>query len=292
MADKEKRYSIGQIAELCNVSTWQMRYYDKHGILSPDFKDDDTNYRYYSQSKMEEILLMTELRRIGFPLKEIAALLSSRDLPVLKAKLEESIQRAKEEVNAAQKKYEQTVDMFLRVSRAMEMLQLSSPGLCEQTIKVVELPMHRIVYTRYNDCLSAQLGLLYRRAELYKIIGQYNLAVAGANMAIIHSNYLKQFNNCPEDSEGDLEMCVNVIEPKERCPHCRNFGGFKAVSAIHIGDYHLMKTVYLQLENWAAQQGLELSGTAVEEYIAGPTMTTKKEYYVTRIYLPLKGSIV
>lgn len=292
MAKKDKRYSIGEIAELCDVSTWQMRYYDKHGILSPDFKDDGTNYRYYSRSKMEEILLMTELKRIGVPLKQIAALLNSRNLPVLKTALAERIGRAKEEVNAARQKYEQTVELFLQVSRAMDMLDLHPQGAGCQAIGVVDVPVHRIVYTRRSDCLSAQLGLLFRRAELYKIINKYNLAVAGANMAIIHSNYLQQFNNCPEDSEGDLEMCVNVTETRECCPHCRNYGGFKAVTAVHVGDYYLMEGLYRQMEAWTAANGLELSGAAVEEYIAGPTMTTNKDCYVTRIYLPLKGSIV
>ncbi|MDL2272142.1 MerR family DNA-binding transcriptional regulator, partial [Desulfovibrio sp. OttesenSCG-928-I05] len=39
---KEKKFSIGQIAELCNISKKQLRYYDENGILVPKFRDPET----------------------------------------------------------------------------------------------------------------------------------------------------------------------------------------------------------------------------------------------------------
>ncbi|MPN43485.1 hypothetical protein SDC9_191045 [bioreactor metagenome] len=62
------------------------------------------------------------------------------------------------------------------------------------------------------------------------------------------------------------------------------------MSTIHVGHYRHMEPTYLALEQWAQQQGLELSGDSLEEYIAGATMTNREENYVTRIYLPLKNS--
>ena len=48
----EKRYTIGQMAKLCNVTTKQLRHYDENNILSPCYKDEETNYRYYSESQL------------------------------------------------------------------------------------------------------------------------------------------------------------------------------------------------------------------------------------------------
>ena len=63
----EKRYTIGQMAKLCNVTTKQLRHYDENNILSPCYKDEETTYRYYSESQLEEILLIKELSESVFP---------------------------------------------------------------------------------------------------------------------------------------------------------------------------------------------------------------------------------
>ncbi len=295
MNQEEKRYSIGQMAKLCNVTTKQLRHYDENNILSPCYKDDDTNYRYYSERQLEEILLIKDLKRIGLSLKSIANLLHNRNLLSLKKELESSIFQAQEELHAAQQKYDQAIDVFLRVLNALDQVawgeqqQVVPPN---PSFEIINVPLRQVVFTRYRSYWNAKSSFIARRAELYKIIDEYKLVTSGPNMAIFHGqrDYLKQFSDRVEDSNGDLEVCMNVSEHKERCPHCRNMGGFRAVSTIHVGHYRHMEPTYLALEQWAQQQGLELSGDSLEEYIAGATMTNREENYVTRIYLPLKNS--
>ncbi len=289
----EKRYTIGQMAKLCNVTTKQLRHYDENNILSPCYKDEETNYRYYSESQLEEILLIKELKRIGLSLKDIAALLNRRDLPALKAELEESLHRAKEELHAARQKYDQTIEVFLRVINAIDLVERpESTTNGGHDFKLVDVPLRRVVYTRYKGYWNAKTLFIVRRAELYRIVDEYNLTTSGPNMAIFHGDYMKQFSDKPEDSEGDLEVCISITESRECCPYCRNLGGFKAVSAIHVGHYRYLEPVYRDLQKWAEQQGYELENCSMEEYISGATMTNKEENYVTRIYIPLKGSMI
>jgi len=295
LTNEEKKYTIGQMAKLCNVTTKQLRHYDENHILSPCYKDNETNYRYYSERQLEEILLIKELKRIGLSLKNIANLLNDRNLISLKKELESSIQQAREELHDAQQKYDQTIEVFLRVLSAID-----SVGWVEQknimapnpSFEILNVPLRQVVFTRYRSYWNAKTLFIARRAELYKIIDEYRLTTNGPNMAVFHGDYLKQFSDKSEDGTGDLEVCMNIIEPKERCPHCRNLGGFQAASTIHVGHYRYMEPTYFALEKWAQQQGLELSGDSLEEYIAGATMTNREENYVTRIYLPLKGSCV
>ncbi|MDL2264325.1 MerR family transcriptional regulator [Synergistaceae bacterium OttesenSCG-928-I11] len=289
-----KKYKIGQMAKLCNLTTKQLRHYDEDKILSPAYKDEETNYRYYTEEQIEEILLIKELRQIGLSLKSIAALLGKRDLPSLKRELRESIQQAKVELHEAQQKYERTIDVFLRVAGALDWLN-EAPEEVESGVasfQLVDVPVRPVVYTRYRCYWNAKKLFIGRRAELYKIAEEHKLATEGPNMALFHSDYMKQFSDDPDDSEGDLEICMNVKEPKTRCANCRHLGGWKAVSGIHIGHYRHMKPTYTALERFAEQRGLALSGAALEEYIAGATMTSNEENYVTRIYLPLAGSVL
>jgi len=295
MTKEVKRYTIGQMAKLCSITTKQLRYYDENQILSPCYKNDETNYRYYSEEQLEEVLLIKDLKRIGLSLKNIATLLNNRNLISLKKELENTIYQAQENVHFALQQYDQTIDTFLRVLRAIDQVNWLEQKNVEPpypAFEILNVPLRQVVFTRYRSYWNAKASFIARRAELYKIIDEYKLVTNGPNMAIFHGGYLKQFSDKPEDGTGDLEVCMNITEPKERCPHCRNMGGFQAVSTIHVGHYRHMEPTYLALEKWACQQGVELSGESVEEYIAGATMTNREENYVTRLYLPLKGSSV
>ena len=77
---KEKQYTIGQIAKICNVSAEQLRHYDRLRILSPKGRGENNGYRYYTEPHIEDIMLIKELKRIGLPLKSIGSLLQDKNL--------------------------------------------------------------------------------------------------------------------------------------------------------------------------------------------------------------------
>ena len=52
---KETRYTVGEMANLCNVTAKQLRHYDEQGLLKPAHRDDRNGYRYYDQSQIEEV---------------------------------------------------------------------------------------------------------------------------------------------------------------------------------------------------------------------------------------------
>lgn len=55
-------YTInGQVANLCNVSTKQLRYYDNNNITAK-MGTSLNNYRYYTQKQIEEIVMVQELK--------------------------------------------------------------------------------------------------------------------------------------------------------------------------------------------------------------------------------------
>lgn len=71
----EAKYTIGQVAKICNISTEQLRHYDRTGIFCPSIRDDENNYRYYTESQINDILLLKELKKVGLPLKTIGILI-------------------------------------------------------------------------------------------------------------------------------------------------------------------------------------------------------------------------
>ncbi len=66
---------IGELAELCHVSTQTLRYWDSVGILPADRVDEQSGYRYYSPERRETFRLIMLYKEIGFSLDEIRILL-------------------------------------------------------------------------------------------------------------------------------------------------------------------------------------------------------------------------
>ena len=69
---------IGDFAKRCEVTVQTLRWYDKLGLLVPDYIDKFTGYRYYSEEKAAEVQRITALKDIGFSLEEIKRFCSAK----------------------------------------------------------------------------------------------------------------------------------------------------------------------------------------------------------------------
>lgn len=69
--------SITEMARLRGITTETLRYYDRIGLLHPDYLDQN-KVRYYSVLKYEQLETIKELQQMGLELKEIAAYLDDR----------------------------------------------------------------------------------------------------------------------------------------------------------------------------------------------------------------------
>ncbi|MCL1056636.1 Zn(2+)-responsive transcriptional regulator [Shewanella gelidimarina] len=68
-------YRIGELAQLCEVRTDTLRFYEKHGLLSPSSRT-DSGYRIYTEADAERLRFILRAKAVGFTLAEIAELLS------------------------------------------------------------------------------------------------------------------------------------------------------------------------------------------------------------------------
>ncbi len=285
---ESKRYTIGQMAELCGLSKKQLRYYDSIDILSPRHRDPVTGYRYYTEGQIEEILLLQELRKLDLPLETIGRLLSHRDLPQLQAVLRGHLMTLRQELLARQQQYDRIVDSLLWLIQSASLAEASD----RQEIKLVTVPERTVFFTRYVSAWNANQLFIRRRAELLTLAEAEGRHLAGPNLAIFHSGYLAQFSDRAQDAQGDLEVCMALAQggPAASGPHIRTIPTVTAVSCLHFGHYRYMEGAYRAMEAWAAERDLRLGDAAVEEYLIGATATGDPGDYVTRLYIPLEGS--
>lgn len=75
---------IGEFAEICETKISVLRHYDKEGLITPDFIDRFTGYRYYRAEQIGIFKKITALKKAGFSLKEIKSILSEADnVPII-----------------------------------------------------------------------------------------------------------------------------------------------------------------------------------------------------------------
>lgn len=67
---KEDYLSIGEFAKLTSISRRNLLFYDESGVLQPEYIN-EKGYRYYSMLQMDAACLVTTLRELGVPLKDI-----------------------------------------------------------------------------------------------------------------------------------------------------------------------------------------------------------------------------
>lgn len=107
--DKKDLFSIGQVSKLFHVSISILRYYDKIGLVQPEYTDPETGYRYYSTRQFECLNTIRYLRVLDMPLDQIALFLKNRNVDcmqeLLKQQKEEVIRR-QQELKVIQKKIE------------------------------------------------------------------------------------------------------------------------------------------------------------------------------------------
>ncbi len=95
---------IGQLSKVCNVSVQTLRYYDKIGILCPDYIEEASGYRYYSPEKVKTFQQIEQLKEIGFSLDEIKVFINvsyneqCRMYKIKKDAVLESIRKMEEQI--------------------------------------------------------------------------------------------------------------------------------------------------------------------------------------------------
>ena len=65
---------IGELAELAGISRDALRFYEKHGLITPTART-DSGYRLYSKSDVLRISFILSAKEVGFTLNEIHQLL-------------------------------------------------------------------------------------------------------------------------------------------------------------------------------------------------------------------------
>lgn len=75
----KKQFTVGQLAAMFGMDPQLLRHYDAIGLLVPNERNEQNNWRVYDYSQVEKLATIRYLRKLDFPLKKIEEYLHMTD---------------------------------------------------------------------------------------------------------------------------------------------------------------------------------------------------------------------
>lgn len=245
---KENRLSTKQFATLCQTTKHTLIHYDEIGILKPN-EVGENGYRYYSLSQTEIFDVISFLKEMGLPLKEIKVYLENREI-------------------------EKLLDLF-RVWEAE--LEMERKRL-EQRKKMIRNMMAPIFWAQQETCDEV---VFEEKAEEYLVVIELPKdgdSLESSNRKYEQLSYCRKHDFFEEQVTGhilekaDLEQAnyhipgffFSILSQKKNCDQLKTKPSGMYASVVHKGSRDTIDRSYQKLKNAIVQAGYSIAGRAYE----------------------------
>ena len=278
MNNEKGFYQIGQVSSLCNIPIKTLRYYDEIGLLKPYKIDESSGYRYYSNEQLTLVLVIKHFKEVGFSLKEIKKLLTREDLEYNQIKIGEKYKEIDDKINDLIRLKEKLNFCLYEGNKQKNQKD-------EAEIEIKYIPESYVAYLRNRGAINVD-EFTVRYCKLISLIEKKKFHLTKNVMALYYESCIEFEDNQKQDY--DIEVCAEVSETKEIPGLVRKFGGFRAVSSIHYGSYYNMVDVYKKMVKYIDENGYEICGPAIDNYIVDIISTCNEDDYITELLIPIK----
>ncbi len=274
MSENKNEYlTTGEFAKICGIPKHILFHYDQIKLFQPALIKEN-GYRYYSFRQLDTFSIISALKRLGMPLKEIKKYMDERNPEKLVHLLEEkSDEVAKEIIKLKNTKRE--IDSLKK--------------LTENALSVE----YNIIKPAYHKSMKAICSTLMDNGNdnsysifVTELIAFRNTSNAtmidflGASLTI--DNILeKRF-----DSFSYLYTKTNNSDKKNNTL-VRREGWYLQV--YYKGSYRNISEMYTKIIQYAKEHQIKLGKNAYEEYLIFEIGTKNREDYVTLILVEIEG---
>ena len=251
-------YTIGEFSLITRLSVKTLRFYHEKQILIPDYIDEETGYRYYQESSVEQALTITILRNLEFSVSEIKEILDGKSED---ADMVDYLKLQKKRIHELAQKYNKIgkeLDSALHIIERNQMKEKMSLNIEEKNIE--EITFAGIRFTgKY-----AQIGKAF--AVVGRSCGRF---IQGKSVGLYYDKEYKEDN---ADIEGGFPVADACLEKKlsNKNIRCRKLAGGKAVTLVHLGGYDTINLSYQKLFDYMSRKSYRPKSPSREIYHKGP----------------------
>lgn len=262
---------ISEFAQVTGITRKNLIFYDKIGLLSPTRVDRQNNYRYYTYQQIDTANVITVLREINMPLKEIKAYLCGRSPEKLICMLD----RQKKIVQEKIKVLLQISDMLdtrldltkkgLAANRKIDSITLKE---CEATPMLLgpELPADSHISKGWDYLI-----------DFYEFCRE-NKVIRGLPTGVIisHTDLIQGISLHP------THYYYRPVSGSSYPSNAQKPGGLYIIGQEQ-AEYGMSSNLYNRLFKYIQDAGLKICGNAYEEYLLDEISTIDTKHYLLQI---------
>ena len=263
-------FTTGEFARLCHVTKHTLFHYDDIGIFSPEYVGGN-GYRYYSIYQLDVFKIITELRSLGMPLKDIKSYLQERSPKNLfrllaneNKKLDEKLARLKKTRCFLEEKFRETKEAMDNSNDTVFCQRLPASPI------LISPPFTNMNEDEYVEAFTKLIG---DSLDVY-----------------CHSTYcgIKTRDMIGKDPEDYAYYYMKPVltdsgtAPDSDLPWSERPEGIYLVT-LHRGDYLSMNTAYYNLVNYGDNNGLLLDEYFYEEEVLDHMAVKEYSEHVTKV---------
>lgn len=264
-------FTTGEFAKLVGVTKHTLFHYDKIGIFSPEVKGEN-DYRYYSMYQLEVFYVISALKELDMPLKEIKEYLDRRSPSELISLLEnqtliieEKIDRLRILKNLITEKIKLTKDVF-----NINIGKISIEENLDELLVVTEaLPMNgekSIVYSIREHVQYCEEHAIYSPHCIGEMISVENIEDGVYDSYKYFYTKVKEIINNEKIYKKQAGLYLTVY---------------------HDGGYYTIDKAYKRIIEYAKKNNLELKGYFYEDVLLDELSVSGYEEYLVKISIKI-----
>lgn len=281
-----KLYSVNEMLEMCNVTRKQLYYYEEKGLITP-VRNNENNYRYYTNKERMRLFFIREYRDLGLKLKDIQSIIENNDIFMVKKYLKKAMTEARKEFEKSVLEYEKKIERYNSLLEAS--YYVSNSYLTEDNVDLVHLNARNIVYYEFEGTFYDEIdNYAIPYSKLTKIILENQFTVVSPKLCCFTKLYDEygKINKMPQ-------KIVVFCEIKENAVDCQNFTVIPAMdvlSVVHVGNYEDdLYNTYKNLAEYIKNNNIDVLNESIEEYLIDPTFSyNDSTKWCAKIFIPIK----
>lgn len=266
-------FLIGDVARMFHISVGILRYYDKTGLLHPEYTDPETGYRYYSTRQFECLNTIRYLRALDMPLEEIGDFLGNRDTGKIREMLlkqKESLRQRQEELRIIERKID---NRLAQITDALHS-EFNQIRLAEKPARRIAFMKKKLKPENYLDLEQSIRLLDQSEKDSVIFLGKVGVGIVAENLQ------KRQFDQYDMvfvllDEEDSFRGNTTIL-PEETC-----------VTVRFQGEHRQAASYYELLLDYIKQNQLFITGFSREITMIDYGLTNDTSQFVTEIQIPV-----
>ena len=274
MREKEY-YTIGEVSRICNISAKALRYYDKIGVISPDYTSEENGYRYYSRKTLLTVPVLKYYKQMGFKLEEMQELLGGSTYHYVQ-------QNFRSKIDELRAREQEIHDSLISVRDWYELVKEAELVIRHDIRDISVKFMSDAVYCFMDQDFHYEYMESVINIPWTNYLEEIGQKITGAVILNFPSFAEKMSGTCTRARIMQRAVVPDIDHPAQTA-----VGGRMAACVYHIGGYGDIDREYERIQAWAKRKGYRLGPECYGRYVVDNWTTRNPEEFVTEVIVPV-----